>query len=202
MARATACLESWVVSPSGDGCGSLSWCHRTGDGAGCGWALGRAVPQGLVLWAFSSLQVHSTCPAICLPSASLVPPSGGKAAMALLILCVYEVQSNGHHKNIHVLALRMLVKGSAYDLTRPMGRALQLYSLPWIDECKFNTGQQRQWQSIFFPPGWTCVWYSSNLMIQQRITGDQEHPQGQQGLYSASWELCRSDELLEQQRNW
>lgn len=41
-------------------------------------------------------------------------------------------------------------KGSGHELTHPMGRTPQVYFLLWTDSCKFNTGQQCQWQSIFF----------------------------------------------------
>lgn len=53
----------------------------------------------------SLLQSPCMPPVTCLSSTSLVPLGGGRAATALLILRLYEVQSNGNHQNRSVLAL-------------------------------------------------------------------------------------------------
>lgn len=59
----------------------------------------------------SPLQSSCTPPATWLSSTSLVPLGRGRAATALLILCLYEVQSNGNHQNRSVLAFQRLLQG-------------------------------------------------------------------------------------------
>lgn len=58
----------------------------------------------------SPLQSPCLPPATCLSSTSQVPLGGGRAATAVLILCLHEVQSNGNHQNRSVLALQRLLQ--------------------------------------------------------------------------------------------